>query len=120
MEILTTRENGILIVTLAGRMDADGTREFLNTSHAWHTSSIILDLCQLDYVCSSALRVFLGMKRESDKVGKIFVLAGSFGLVDRIIEVSGFDNIFPRYMTVCDALGDIAARADSGTMGEVP
>ncbi|MEN6610460.1 MAG: STAS domain-containing protein [Methanoregulaceae archaeon] len=117
MEILTTMENGVLIVTLKGRMDTDGTREFQEISGGWHASSIILDCCHLDYICSSALRAFLHMKRESDKAGKKLVLARSSGLVDRIIEISGFDNIFFRYPSVHDALCDVAVKADAVQMG---
>jgi len=113
MEVLTQRENGVLIVTLTGRMDADGTRKFQEICGTGPTSSVILDCSHLDYICSSALRAFLHMKRESDKAGKKLVLAGSSGLVDRIIEVSGFDTLFPRYPSVTDALSDIAAGADT-------
>jgi len=109
MDILTTRENGILIVTLTGRMDADGTRKFQETCGRWHATSVILDLCQLDYLSSSALREFLRLKREIDRKGKKLVLAGGSGLVDRILGICGFGDVFPRYLSVQEALGTIAA-----------
>lgn len=111
MEIQKRMENGILIVTLNGRMDAEGTRKFQEASQTWQTAPVILDLSRLDYICSSALRELLHMKRTAEKNGEMMVLSGSSGLVDRIIEVSGFDTIFQRFLSVPDALGACAVRA---------
>ncbi|MEN6610466.1 MAG: anti-sigma factor antagonist [Methanoregulaceae archaeon] len=109
MKIQTTTENGILVIHLKGRMDAEGTRAFQDAGSRWRNQPAVLDLSELEYICSSAMREFLRMKRESNKTGKKLVLSGCSGLVDRIIEVSGFDNVFPRYHSVIEALRDMKA-----------
>jgi anti-sigma B factor antagonist len=108
MEINHTTIQGANIVTLIGRLDVDSTREFEERSTAWVIGPVILDLSRLDYISSSGLRAFLQLKRNCAKKNTPVFIAGSFGLVEKVIRVSGFESIFPRYSTVKDALHAVA------------
>jgi anti-sigma B factor antagonist len=108
MEIHQSTSQGVTIVALIGRLDTNSTLAFEENCRTWMARSIILDLSRLEYISSSGLRVFLQMKRDCANKNIPIVFAGSYGSVDRVIRVSGFENIFPRYPSVEDALQAVA------------
>lgn len=109
MEIHQSTSQGVTIITLIGRLDTNSTSAFEEDRRTWMAGPIILDLSSLDYISSSGLRVFLQLKRDCAKKNNSIVFAGSRGSVDKVIRVSGFENIFPRYPSVEDALQAVAA-----------
>jgi anti-anti-sigma factor len=108
VEINHNTIQGANIVTLTGRFDVEGTGKFEERSKAWVVGPIILDLSRLDYISSSGLRAFLQLKRNCANKGTPVFIVGTFGLVGKAIRLSGFENIFPRYPTVKDALHAVA------------
>lgn len=108
MEIHQSTSQGVTIITLIGRLDTNSTSAFEENCKTWKAGPIILDLSRLEYISSSGLRVFLQMKRDCAKKNISIVFAGSYGSVYRVIRVSGFENIFPRYPSVEDALQAVA------------
>ncbi|MDD1703372.1 MAG: STAS domain-containing protein [Methanoregula sp.] len=108
MEILTTKTNGVLIVTLIGRMDAEGAREFEGACSTWDSLPVILDISHLDYISSSGLRALLKIKQESEKNTRKLALIGCHGTIERVFEVSGFAHLFLLYPSISNALDSIA------------
>ena len=109
LEIHQSTAQGVTIITLIGRMDTKSTMAFEEDRRTWKAGPIILDLGSLDYICSSGLRVFLQLKRDCANKNTPVAFAGYQGSVEKVIRVSGFENIFPRYSTVEDALAAVAA-----------
>ena len=107
MQIQKEEREGVLIVAIIGRLDAGTTPEFQEDSTRWGDKPIILDLSRLDYISSMGLRVFVYLKRQYQKKGINMVLAGSSELVDRILNLSGFEQVFARYGSVPEALQGI-------------
>lgn len=104
MQIVKEEREGILIVAIIGRLDAGTTPEFQDDSTRWGDNPVIFDLTRLEYISSMGLRVFVYLKRQYQKKGISMVLAGSSELVDRILTLSGFEQVFARYATVQDAI----------------
>lgn len=108
MEIQTSEAEGVLVVAIIGRLDAGTTPEFQEAGNHWGDKPVVLDLTRLEYISSMGLRVFVYLKRQHQKKGIPLVLAGSSELVDRILTLSGFEQVFTRYSTVPEALKGIS------------
>jgi anti-sigma B factor antagonist len=108
MEIQKTTTQGMMIVMVKGKLDARTTPEFVKISAEWPAVPMILDLSALEYLSSSGLRALLQLKRDYARMGILVVIAGSGGLVDKVLRVSGFDQVFVLYPTVPEALQAVA------------
>jgi anti-sigma B factor antagonist len=108
MEIQKTISQGMMIVTVAGKLDARTTPDFQKTCAALPAVPMVLDLTGLEYLSSSGLRALLQLKRDFARNGIPVVIAGCQGLVDKVIRVSGFEQIFSLYPTVPEALAAVA------------
>lgn len=108
MEIYQSISQGVTIVTLIGRLDTNSISEFEIDRRTWMAGPIILEMSGLDYINSSGLRALLQLKRDCTKKNTSIVFAGSRGSVDKVIRLSGFENLFPRYPSVEDALQAVA------------
>ena len=103
MEINQTEQNGIVIIAIQGRLDAESAPEaeriimdILNADK----SKLIFDLSDLEYLSSGGLRVVLSASKETrQRDGKV-VLCCLNEYVQEIFEVSGFHSIIPIVDTV--------------------
>lgn len=107
MIIEGTPENGTVVASIEGRMDAVSTGEFDRKAGEWltaGTTTFILDLSRLDYISSAGLRslLVLGKKAAAGK-GRV-VLAAVKDTVKEIFAISGFDKIFAVEDSVAAAL----------------
>jgi anti-sigma B factor antagonist len=109
LEIYHTISQGITIVTLIGRLDTDSTEAFEESNKTLTPGPVIVDLNRLDYVSSAGLRAFLQLKRDCARKDVPIVFAGSQGMVEKVIRVSGFENIFRQFPSVQDAMQAVAA-----------
>jgi anti-sigma B factor antagonist len=103
MEFHYTTSPGSLVVTILGKLDARTVPDFQKNCAALPVMPTVLDLTGLEYLSSSALRALLHLKREFGKTGTPVVIAGSNGLVDKVLRVSGFEQVFTLYPSVQDA-----------------
>ncbi len=108
MEIQKSMSREMMIVIVKGKLDTRSTPEFIRASVEWQGVPLVLDLSGLEYLSSSGLRALLHLKRENTKKGIPVVIAGCNGLVDKVIRVSGFDQIFTLYRTVPEACQAVA------------
>jgi anti-sigma B factor antagonist len=82
---------------LAGRLDGftSATHETeLKALLAGDTTSVIIDLSQLEYVSSAGLRVLLMTAKMAKAKGGAVVLSGPSAAVLDVLKISGFDKIF--------------------------
>ena len=104
MEIHVTKAPDLTIVAIVGKLDANTIADFQKSSADLPVMPTVLDLSRLEYMSSSALRALLQLKREFSKQGVPVVIAGSDGLVDKVLRVSGFEQIFVLFPSVDEAV----------------
>lgn len=97
MEITANLENGVSLVRLAGRFDAQTAAtvdEGLQKAIADGGGKVLLDLTKVEYISSAGLRVLLSTaKRLTASSGKL-VLCGLQPYVLEVFDVAGFTSIF--------------------------
>ncbi len=107
MEITHKNLDGIVSISLVGRLDAatstEAEKEF-NTELDSGKELMMVNLSGLEYISSAGLRVLLVLaKRIQQKGGKI-VLAGLTAGVKEVFEISGFSSIFKIFETESDSI----------------
>jgi len=116
MEISTTVVNGVQILTIAGTMDGNKSNELAIACPEISEMPVVLDMIQIKYINSSALRGLLEFNRKLQVHGSHIVLVETAtGFTNKILKLTGFDNIFPIYPSVPDAV-----RALTGKTGSAP
>ena|SRR5688572_2935958 len=112
MEIADARHEGILVLAIKGRLDAntsgvaqDKILAFIDQGE----TRIVADLSQLAYISSAGLRVFMmAAKRMKSGQGKI-VLCSLNNSLKEIFQIAGFTHLLPIHETREDALQSLAA-----------
>ncbi|PKG33699.1 MAG: hypothetical protein CW742_01580 [Methanoregula sp.] len=104
MEIHCTKAPELTIVAITGKLDANTIADFQTSCADLPVMPTVLDLSRLEYMSSSALRALLQLKRDFSKQGAPVVIAGSDGLVDKVLRVSGFEQIFVLFPSVDEAV----------------
>ena len=96
-------DNGITIVTLAGRLDLEGARD-LESTYTFETTTrralIVVNLAAVSFRASIGIRTLLTSARAQDQRGGKLVLAGADSLVRKVIETAGVDQLIPTFATV--------------------
>ncbi|MBP7866003.1 MAG: STAS domain-containing protein [Acidobacteria bacterium] len=104
MEASTEKlENGWVVVTISGRVDAHTSPELDTYCHARldeGVTSLALDISGVQYMSSAGLRVLLSVLKEMGKRNGKLVLLKPQDNVREILEISGFSKIF----TISDKL----------------
>ncbi len=95
--------NGVTVLEAAGRLDAAGAaafeREVLGRVAAGERS-IVVDCSKLVYINSAGLRVLLVAAKRLAAAGGGFALAAAAGQIRSVVDIVGFDTVFP----VCDTV----------------
>lgn len=111
MDIQNRMENGVLIITIDGRLDASNApvaEGEINKALDGEQNRLLFDLSGLEYLSSGGLRVILGAAKEiRRREGKV-ALAALKEYVYEIFEVSGFTAMIPIKDTVEEGLKDLA------------
>lgn len=96
MEIEETSSGGVLILRPRGRLDAVSAPH-LQASAQGHldagTTSLVLDLENVDYVSSAGLRAVLVAAKGLQGAGGKLVVCSLRGIVQEVFGMSGFDQI---------------------------
>jgi len=103
----TTNENGTLVITLEGRIDATSAKELEEACSGWIGSgetNLVMDFQNVDFISSAGLRVILlAAKLLKTQNGSIKLCSLSPTLRD-VFEISGFSKLFLIYPNLSDAL----------------
>jgi anti-sigma B factor antagonist len=106
MEITTTRREDIEIVSVDGSLDsgtAPGAQEkLLPLVVPGCLLVLIMEKCTM--ISSAGLRLLLMTAKQIVKVRGRAVLAGLSEEIQDVMQMTGFDNIFPSYETVPEAI----------------
>lgn len=107
MNITTQKIDECIVFVVEGKIDASNAAEF-ETAFTKELSAdaqkVIVDLSQLEYLSSAGLRSLLLLAKSVQKTGGSSVLCGINGIVEEVLKISGFLNIFKNFATVEEAM----------------
>ena len=107
MEITQTQHGNVLLIELAGRLDAYTCQDLsahLTGLFEAGQSRMVIDLARLTYISSAGLRVLLQARKNAKALDGLVVLSGASGVVSEILETAGFQTIFNCFDTFEAAL----------------
>ena len=103
--------DGVVVVEIEGELDlgaAPALDTHIRTARAERPRAVVLDMTEVNFVDSSALRVLLRARQGLADDGVELVLAGIAPQVRRLFELTRTDGLLPVEPTVADALGRVA------------
>lgn len=111
MEITTTREGGLLVAAIEGRIDSRNAQEFETTIQdaikggdgQEQATSVLLDLENLSYISSAGLRVIMVIAKRMQKDDEQFALCTLQESIQEIMDISGFSRIIKIHPSQLDA-----------------
>lgn len=112
IEVIDTQRNGIHLVKLEGRLDANFSsllEDEIDKVLEQKTKSIILDFSEVTYLSSSGLRVLLAISKETERDGGV-VLINLRDIVKKVIEVAELGDYLTQADTVEEAMVLLAAQ----------
>lgn len=88
--------DGSTVLNVAGEIDLAVAEEFVDVAKTCldQTSGIGLDLGDVTFIDSSGLGVLVRLRKEADQQSKSFALVNLSPAVERLLEVTGLDNVF--------------------------
>lgn len=107
MEVIETRQHGILVLGLKGRLDSTTSEDFEKTllgSVRQGETRLVLDFEELEYISSAGLRVLLKAAKEVKSSEGRIALCSVRDYIKEIFEMSGFVSFFPIHSTIEDSL----------------
>ena len=107
MDITEHKEGAVVILRVAGRLDASNAgifEEKLLGLIAGGEHRIVVDCAALDYISSAGLRVLaIAAKRLASSAGAI-ALSGLKGQIENVFDIVGFASLFKTYRTPNEAV----------------
>lgn len=107
LELHTSKSGDTIIVSMKGRIDADTAPEVeqkFNTLMLKNKYNLIADMRELNFISSAGLRVLLATLKETRKNGGDLRLACLQADVVKVLEMTGFVNLFKIYQSVKGAI----------------
>ena len=106
MEISVEQQSGITIVKITGSVDSADSNDllsFLNELIEAGQTRLVADLCEMDFIVSMALGVFVQTYTRVRKADGFLRLAQLQPAILRIIKTTALDRLLPIYETVDQA-----------------
>lgn len=107
MTITQTDKDGIMELSISGRLDAvsavEADKSFSALLDAGH-KKLLFNLTKLEYISSAGLRVLLVVAKRIQQDGGKVVLCALSDNVKEVFEISGFSSIFSIFTTVEEAV----------------
>ncbi|MBN2355431.1 STAS domain-containing protein [candidate division KSB1 bacterium] len=110
MDIKEEKQSDILILNIAGRIDA-------NTSPALEQKMaevvdrgekyIVIDLAEVDYISSAGLRVFFSYLQKLNEVEGKLCYSGASEKIEELLDIVGFLSVFSLFKTKEDAVAHL-------------
>jgi anti-anti-sigma factor len=102
MTIVQKERNGVMELSISGRLDAvsavEADKDFNSVIDAGH-ENLLVNLGSLDYISSAGLRVLLVVAKRIQQNGGKVVLCSLSPNVREVFEISGFSSIFKIFTT---------------------
>lgn len=106
MEIVSDRTDNILMISLAGRLDAFGASQLDEAVKKFVTDDdffVVIDMGNVPYLSSGGIRILVATERmlKSREGGIHLCNVNAYPL--KVLETAGFDQLFPIHYTKQDA-----------------
>ena len=98
---------GHTVLAISGELDiatTSGLRDRIAAVLDDKAMPLIIDLSGVSFCDASGLRVLVALRRRADACGHAVALAGPRPNVRRLLRITGFDQAFPIYSTVPQAV----------------
>ncbi len=109
MAVSANRENGVVVLTVSGRLDAEGNAEMekrvVEALEAGETR-ILFDFKDLDYINSSGLRVLIMAYQRLKPIAGWVGVCAMRDYIQEIFDISGYNRIFAIYPDKAQALSE--------------
>lgn len=113
----TSSQGNIQILSVSGRLDPQGGKDFKDAITALTEqnphSDLVVDLEQLDYMASAGFRELFMAGRKIDRAGARLVVSSLRGEVKRVFDLAGFDTAYRLFDTRQEAIDYLAAPRES-------
>jgi anti-anti-sigma factor len=107
-----TLDNGIVKITLNGRLDMMGNQDIemkFTALAATEKAGVLVDMADVEFIASIWIRTLISIaKAQSNRGGKL-VLCNLQAMVNDVLTTSGVDNIIEIFDDCDAALADLAA-----------
>ena len=107
MEIITNWEDNIMVLKLKGRLDTNASMDFeqqVEDAINFNKKDMILDFSELEYICSSGLRVIIQAAKKLKSLQGELVLCSMEDYIQEVFEISGFDTFLKIFVSKEEAL----------------
>jgi anti-sigma B factor antagonist len=106
LRIKTKTTEGVPVILLSGEVDAytcSMFREAMIDIIDQGNPNVVVNMADVEYIDSSGLGTLVGgLKRASEKKGKIAVVASSVQ-IRKVFEITGLEKVFPLFENESDA-----------------
>ncbi len=110
MELSAKKDQGVVVMSVKGRMDAVTAPEFEKGFDPYISGGdrkFVADLAGLEYISSAGLRSILSTAKKIKAVNGQIVFASLSGMVKEVFDISGFGSMFEIYPTVNEAVAKL-------------
>ena len=107
MKTEVSHKNGVTVVAVSGSVDALTAAELsgvIGDQIAEGRVQLVMDLTGLEFMSSAGLRTLLGAVKETRSNGGDLRIASSNPGIDKVLKMSGFQNIAKVFTTSGDAV----------------
>lgn len=97
MEVEILKQENSVTAKLIGRLDTVASPEVakaLEPLKEVADKTIVLDCSELEYISSSGLRIFLGLRKEAGVKGGTVIVKNMNGEIRKVFMMTGFLNLF--------------------------
>lgn len=111
MRVTSEENNGAIVISLDGRIDATTTTLFEEACKKAFESgviAVIVNMEKIEYISSAGLRGVLTMLKQAkgSSVNLVFCSLGK--MVSEVFRISGFNSVLTIYPTVKEALAALS------------
>lgn len=111
MEIKSQKTGSVDILEIKGRMDIAGAefaekffQQMAQEEQMQKGCQLVVDLCGVDYVSSSGLRLFVKILKHIEEIGGKMALCGMNIGVEEVFQFAGLDTVFKIFPTRDEAI----------------
>lgn len=107
-------ENGITVIAVSGSVDALTAADLsraISAQISERNVNLVVDLTSLQFMSSAGLRALLGAVKESRSNGGDLRIASNTPGIDKVLKMSGFNNIAKVFNSAADAVASYVPQA---------
>ncbi|MDD1684424.1 MAG: STAS domain-containing protein [Methanoregula sp.] len=123
MEVKSERRDGVVILSVNGRLDAFGAQQldrWARDALSDDDRDLVIDLAGSSYLSSGGIRVFSALKKEMKRRNGRFALAAVGEYPKKELDMAGFTSVLDIFPDAGAAVEDIAhKRKDPSLFGEL-